>query len=269
MYLKQEVIANMQLGERTWKDAEGLTEKVAVLPLGSLEQHGEHLPLLTDTMICTEIARRAEADLRDTAVFLPTLWLGASDHHRAFPGTVSVSSQVYVQVLLGALDSLIGSGFRRILLLNAHGGNVTPGEMAVYESQLRHRDKEDLFLAFASWMTIAAEQIAALEQVEQAKVSHACEQETSMILCLQPKLVKPEAARGANFPFESAFYHPDFSRGSRVTVPRAFDQLSRNGAFGHPELATAEKGELLFSTATQEVVAFVREFSTWPSIEPH
>lgn len=259
----------MQLGERNWTEIQSLQEKVVVATLGSLEQHGHHLPLLTDTMIGTEIARRAEAILGDEALFLPPLWIGASDHHRAFSGTVSISNDVYVQVLVDMLESLIGSGFRRIFLLNAHGGNITPGRMAIYDVQLRHRDKPELWLAFSSWWTIAAEQVAALTNVQQEMVTHACEQESSMILRLRPELVRRDAARGANIPFESAFYCPDFSKPSRVDVPRAFDQLSETGAFGHPEIMDEEKGESLFAAAVEEVVAFVREFATWPLIAPH
>ncbi len=90
-----------------------------------------------------------------------------------------------------------------------------------------------------------------------------------MVLRLRPELVKQEAATGANIPFESAFYVPDFSAPSRVDVSRAFDQLSKTGAFGHPETASVEKGEALFAAAVQEVVAFVREFAQWPSLAPH
>lgn len=258
----------MRLGERSWNEAGGLTDRVAVLPLGSFEQHGRHLPLLTDAMICTEVARRAEEQLEDEALFLPTLWVGASDHHRAFPGTVSLSNETYVRVLADALESLVSGGFRRVFLLNAHGGNVTPSRQALYDVQLRHRDEPDLWLAFGSWMTIAAGRIAALEEVEQEHVSHACEQETSMILRLRPELVRMEAARGANIPFGSAFYYPDFSGPSLVDVPRAFDGLSETGALGRPEIATAEKGEALFEAAAAEVTAFVREFAGWPEIRP-
>ena len=258
----------MQFGERTWKEIEGLTDRVVVLPLASCEQHGHHLPLLTDTMICREIISRAEAELDDIALFLPTLWVGASNHHRAFPGTVSLSNDVYKQVLMDLLESLIGSGFRRIFLLSAHGGNHTPGCSAVYDIQLRHRDKSDLWIAFGEWMTIAGKQLADLEDVEQNKVIHACEMETSMILRLRPKLVKMEAARGAQIPFESAFYCPDFSRPSRVIVPRSFEQLSETGAFARPETATAEKGESLFDVAVREIVAFVREFAGWSPFAP-
>lgn len=258
----------MQLGEYPWPDVGDQIERVVVVPLGSFEQHGHHMPLLTDTWIGAEIARRAEAELRETALFLPALWIGASDHHRAFPGTVSLSNGVYARVLEDILESLIGSGFRRIFLLNAHGGNITPARMALYATQLRHRDKPALYLAFSSWWTLAAEQVAALTLVEQESVTHACEQETSMILCLRPELVRLEAARGATIPFESAFYCPDFSRPSRVDVPRAFDQLSVTGAFGHPEKATVEKGEALFAAAAAEVVSFVQEFARWPALRP-
>lgn len=260
----------MQLGERNWTEIKDAQKRVVVLPLGSLEQHGHHLPLLTDTLIGSEVARRAEAALGDTALFLPTLWVGASDHHRAFPGTVSIGNANYVRMLVDILESLIGGGFRRIFLLNAHGGNITPGRMAVYDVQMRHyQDKPDLWLAFSSWWTIAAEQIAALENVDQESVTHACEMETSMVLRLRPELVRREAATGANVPFDSAFYCPDFSRPSRVDVPRTFGQVSRTGAFGHPETATEDKGESLFSAAAAEVIAFVREFSAWEPFPPH
>ncbi|HLJ57058.1 MAG TPA: creatininase family protein [Chthonomonadaceae bacterium] len=259
----------MKYGELNWTQIEDASHKVVVLPLGSLEQHGYHLPLLTDTMIGAEITRRAEEALGDEAVFLPMLWVGASDHHRAFPGTVSASNHVYVDLLVDMIESIIAGGFRRIFLLNSHGGNITPGRMAIYDVQLSHRDMPDLYLAFSSWWTLAAEQVAALTNVRQEMVTHACEQESSMILRLRPELVRMDAARGATIPFESAFYFPDFSRPSRVDVPRAFDQLSATGAFGHPELAEAEKGEALFSAAVEQVTAFVREFAEWPVFQPH
>jgi creatinine amidohydrolase len=254
----------MQYGEQTWSAVAAQTQKVVVMPLGSLEQHGHHLPLLTDSLICSEIARRAADELGDEALFLPVLWLGASDHHRGFPGTVSLANATYVQVVIELLESLIGAGFRRIFLLNAHGGNEVPGAHAIYDVQRRHyASKPELWLAFGSWMGVASEQIAAIDALEQQHVTHACELETSMILRLNPALVTLEAARGATIPFESAFYSPDFSRPSRVQVPRSFDQLSVSGAFGHPEVATVAKGEELFSVAVREVVAFIREFAAW------
>jgi creatinine amidohydrolase len=254
----------MHHGEQIWTDMRGMTEKVVVVPLGSLEQHGHHLPLLTDSMIGAEVARRAEAELGDAALFLPMLWLGCSHHHNAFPGTVSLSRSVYVSVLVDMLESLIGAGFRKIFLLNAHGGNIGPANAAMYDVQLRHRQsKPELWLVFSSWFEIAAAQIAAIPALEQKQVTHACELETSAILQIRPELVKMERARGANIPAPSQFYVPDDSAPSRVSVSRMFEQITETGALGHPELGSAEKGEALLAVATAEVVAFVREFAGW------
>jgi creatinine amidohydrolase len=258
----------MQFGEKRWPEMAGLGQKVVVLPLGSTEQHGRHLPLLTDTVICQEIVRRADAELGDEALFLPLLWVGVSEHHRAFPGTVSVQGETYTNFVADVLESLIGGGFRRILLLNAHGGNSVPGHAALYKAQMRHRDERDLWLVFATWYAMAAPQIAAMPQLEQRKVTHACELETSMVLRLRPELVDLDAAQAANVPFDSAFYSPDSSRRNRVSVSLPLDHVSQSGALGHPEVATAEKGEALFVTAVNELVACVREIAAWQPFDP-
>lgn len=258
----------MQIGELRWTDVSRHIHKPVVLPLGSLEQHGHHLPMLTDTLIIGEIARRAEHALKDEALFLPILWVGASDHHLGMPGTVSIGNSHYVAVLEDVLESLIQAGFRRVFLLNGHGGNITPARMALYNVQLRHRQKLDLYLAMSSWWTLAADELAVIPELRTKHVTHACEQETSVILALRPELVTLSEAQGASIPFDSAFYSPDFSRASKVDVPRAFDALSRTGAFGEPETATREKGEHILQCAAEQVARFVREFTEWPIIEP-
>jgi creatinine amidohydrolase len=257
----------MQWGEKTWKDISGMSEKVVVIPLGSMEQHGHHLPLLTDTMICTEFARRAEAALGDDVLFLPVLWLGASDHHRAFSGTVSVNNGLYTQMITDVLESVISAGFKRVMFLNAHGGNELPGFNAIYEVQHRHRKQRDLWIIFASWMEVASGQIASLTDLVQKRVIHACELETSMMLSLTPKLVKMDEAVGTRTEFPSKFYNSDFSASSRVATLRPFDHHSKTGAFGYPEKGTEAKGEALFDLAAKEIIALVNEFKTWPALE--
>ena len=258
----------MQYGECNWRQAGDLTDKVVVLPLGSVEQHGHHLPLLTDSMIGAEIVRRAEEVLGDSALFLPMLWIGASDHHLGFPGTVSVSCDTYTRMLSEMLESLIGSGFRRIFVLNAHGGNVVAGELALYEVQMRHRTDSDLWLVLGTWFLLTAPQIASLEVLDQKRVSHAAEPETSMILRLRADLVDLEQARGGDSVNSSPFCRSVPGGIGRVRVWRPFEQRSVTGALGHPELATPEKGEALFETVVAEVVACVRDIATWPEWEP-
>ncbi|GAB4454968.1 MAG: creatininase family protein [Armatimonadaceae bacterium] len=256
----------MQYGEQNWREVPAHRGKVVVVPLGSMEQHGHHLPLLTDSMIGEEIARRAEAELGSDALFLPMLWLGASDHHRSFPGTVSLSSETYTHVLKELLDSLIGGGFRRIFLLNAHAGNITPARMAITDKQIEYRQQHpDLYLAFVSWFDLLTP--AMRETVEpklaQHQISHACEWETSAIQTIRPELVgddRPSTRRR----FASSFWCPDFRDASRVDIARTLEQSSPTGALGYPELADPAKGEALLTLATQEVAAFVRELATYP-----
>jgi creatinine amidohydrolase len=258
----------MKYGECRWTEITDLTDRVCVVPLGSLEQHGHHLPLLTDSMIGAEIVRRAEAALGDTAVFLPMLWVGASDHHRGFPGTVSITIQTYTHFVGDVLESLVGSGFRRIFVLNSHGGNILPGRRAVYDVRMRHRDEGDLWLVFGTWFELAASAVAELDLIEQKRVTHASELETSMVLRLRPELVDLEHAQGDRFPFESAFFRPGQREPSRVATYYPLDRLSATGAMGHPEHATAEKGEALFAAAVNQVAACVREIATWPTLNP-
>ena len=259
----------MNYGELTSNTIPGLLDKIVVLPIASLEQHGRHLPMLTDSMIGGEIVRRVQEQVGDAAIFLPMLWVGASDHHLNLPGTVSVSNDIYTQLLMDMLESLVQHGFRRILLLNSHGGNGGPAGNAIYQVKLRHPDQPDLWLALATWFQIAGRQIAQIDALQQKHVTHACELETSMILRLRPELVKMADARGANIPFDSVFWSADSSGDSRVSVARPFDQTSQTGALGHPELATPEKGEQLFAAAAGEVAAFITEFSGWTDFPAH
>src|SRR5690606_28155402 len=120
----------MKLGEQNWKDASEMTDKVVIVPTGAHEQHGHHLPLLTDAMIGEEIIKRAEPKLADSALILPMLWLGHSPHHLQFPGSVSVSADTYIRVIQDITESLIQGGFRRILFFNSHAGNMAPTGVA-------------------------------------------------------------------------------------------------------------------------------------------
>src|SRR5688500_8154854 len=105
----------MLLGEQAWTDAAKMTDRIVVVPTGAHEQHGHHLPLLTDSMIGEEIIRRAQYDLQDGVLFAPMLWLGHSPHHLEFTGTISVSGDTYIRIIEDITESLIRGGFRRIL----------------------------------------------------------------------------------------------------------------------------------------------------------
>ena len=175
----------MQLADLTWPDVAALSKNIPVVfPVASLEQHGRHMPLYTDSMLTGEIARRAEVVLGDSVLFAPLLWLGNSHHHMDFPGTLSAKPRVYLDLLCGLLDNFITHGFKRLIILNGHGGNDVPGKQAVFEIRQRHRQRKDLLLLSITYWKTNDEASKSHPDLRQTIMGHACEWETSMVLVL-------------------------------------------------------------------------------------
>ncbi len=148
----------MLLENLTWPEVKRLkpATKIVVLPLGSFEQHGPHLPLTTDTDIVTAVARGVEAARPSKVLCLPTLWPGHSTHHLFFPGTLSVSQMPYIELVRELCASIVNFGAKKVFLLNGHGGNDVPLRAALRE--LKSRFPKVRFV-FASYWTLAAESI--------------------------------------------------------------------------------------------------------------
>jgi hypothetical protein len=142
----------MLLQEMTWPEIANLSRDIPVLvPVAALEQHGHHMPVFTDSLLVGEVVRRVGAAMSDRVLIAPLMWLGNSHHHMDFPGTLSASPRVYLDLLNDLGESLLAHGFRRIVFVNGHGGNITPGKQAIFELRQRHRDRSDLLLLFASY----------------------------------------------------------------------------------------------------------------------
>src|SRR5438105_1946534 len=142
----------MKLADLTWPAVAALAPNTPVVfPVPALEQHGRHLPVFTDSLLCGEIVRRAEERLGDRVLFAPLTWLGSSDHHLDFAGTLSAAPRVYLDLLNGLIDNFVRHGFRRLVFVNGHGGNHIPGQQAVFEARQRYRSRDDLLLLFATY----------------------------------------------------------------------------------------------------------------------
>lgn len=245
----------MLLAELTWAEVDALDRNTPVVfPVAALEQHGRHAPLFTDSLLMGEIARRAEIELGDAALFAPLQWLGNSHHHLDFPGTLSAEPRLYIDLLCGLLENFLFHGFRRLLILNGHGGNDVPGKQAIFEVRQRHRERKDLLLLFGTYWNLTERAAAAHPELHDTALGHACEWETSMVLRLNPRLIKghesvPDQGRGQ--PFEPA------SRG--WTMP----DRSLHGHVGAPRYATAEKGEALFAAFADGAVDLIRRMIAW------
>jgi creatinine amidohydrolase len=245
----------MLLADSTWPDIAALPKDMPVVfPVAALEQHGRHMPMFTDSMLMGEIARRAEIELKDEVLFAPLQWLGNSHHHMDFAGTMSAEPRLYLDLLCGLLENFIAHGFKRLLILNGHGGNDVPGKQAVFEVRQRYRQRNDLLLLFATYWTLSPGAHQAHPDLQQKALGHACEWETSMVLRLAPHRVKNHTQVG-EVPFGNAF-EPS-SRG--WIMP----DRSGPGHVGAPRTASAEKGEALFQCFTRDTVAMLQRMIAW------
>jgi len=219
---------------------------VFVAPIAACEQHSRHLPTCTDTLLVTAIAEGVEQRLPEPVLLLPTLWLGASGHHLRFGATLSAEVDTHIAILADLLTPLLDDGYRRLLVLNGHGGNIDTMHLALRRLQGRYQDRQ---LTAASYWELAEKELAALAQGPRKVMGHACEFETSMVLALRPDLVRRDEIRNDPPPAEPAL------RG--LFLAEDMKQRTRQGAVGYPELASAEKGQALLHAAiarTAEVV---------------
>ena len=250
----------MYLAELTSPQLAALPRETPIIfPIAALEQHGGHLPVLTDTQLVGEVVRRAEAALASQAVFAPVLWLGNSDHHLDFPGTLSAPPRPYLDLLVGLAENVLRHGFKRVIFLNGHGGNDVPGRQAVFELRQRHRDTEGLLLLMATYWSLGGrpfERSVAGGWVQQ-EMGHACEWETSMMLRLDPAKV---GSFGSLDPVDAT---PPFHPAHRGWVTR---ERTSTGHIGHPAAASQEKGEVLFEVFSADVVRLLERVRRWDGV---
>ena len=239
----------------TWPAVTAVSKDVpVVLPIAAVEQHGRHLPVFTDSMLLQEVVRRSAESLGDRVVWAPLLWLGNSHHHLDFAGTLSAAPRTYLDVLGDLIDNLLLHGFRRIVLLNGHGGNIVPAQQAVFEARQRTRTRSDVVLLAATYWLLGGKPSLVDPAIAQENMGHACEWETSMILRLAPHLVgdlsqvEPVAM---GMPLEPA---------AQGWITR---ERSAPGHIGDPKSATALKGETLFGIFARDVVNFLERVIAW------
>lgn len=252
----------MLLENLSWPEVHKLKlgKQIVLLPLGSFEQHGHHLPLTTDTDIVTAIARRLEEKRPRQILCLPTLWPGHSTHHLFFPGTLSVSQLPYLQLLLELCRSMIKSGAQKIFLLNGHGGNDVPARAAVRELKTEFPKAQ---VVFGSYWSLAGATLKAVRESGPGGLGHACEMETSIMLHLHPERVKPALARRDGPKATDPYRKSDMQYARPVFFVNDFHEVTKTGVVGHPDLATARKGKKFLDGIVEEVGEFVDSFAKW------
>ncbi|WP_370401019.1 creatininase family protein [Sulfitobacter sp. JB4-11] len=233
-------------------------DAVVILPIASIEQHGPHLPTMTDTRLGHEVAVRAARKVAATrpVVVTPVVWSGLSEHHMPFGGTLTVSAATLRAVLTDLIASITRLGFRKILLSNSHGGNI------IAMQQLCDELSPDCAatIVATTYAIEAGPEIAALLE-DQDGVQHAGEAETSMMLACQADLVDTQDLAAIGTPGEGG---PGFLKAGRASYRwRPFAHATVDGVSGTPEKSTAEKGEALLEASAEGIAALILDAQTW------
>jgi len=226
---------------------------IAILPTASTEQHGPHLPICTDATICEAVCRQAAegASAEVSVTVAPALVYGISDHHRPYPGVLSLPSVTFIQVVSDVAAGLIASGFRKLLIVNGHGGNEEAVRIVARDLANSH----PVAVAATDYYIFASASLAVAEALSVGPVpGHAGHFETSLMLALRPDLVagRPEAGAGRYVP----------SPRPGVTLARAGARIGDGpGHTDDASRASADLGRRLLDAIAGELAAFLREFA--------
>ena len=224
---------NQLLPTTTTTDAKKRDAKCAVLPVGSFEQHGDYLPLITDTVVASAISQ--ELSKAYPLLQLPPVTISCSQEHSAWHGTVSISSNTLHAIVNDIYCSIANSGLTSLVILNCHGGNYALANV-VQEGNAQGK-RMALFPSGADWTQ--ARQSAGLVTSNHEDM-HAGELETSILLHVNPELVRDG--------YQAADWVADDRRHLLTT---GMGEYTRSGVIGRPSLATAEKGKAVLASLAE------------------
>ena len=230
--------------QNTKRDFEQARPQIAVLPVGAVEQHGSHLPVGTDHFIASALAERVAERL--DAFLLPFLSIASSIEHRKSAGTVYLKAATLAQVVRDIAESLHGSGYEKLVVINGHGGNW------ILKPTVRQLNVDleglDVVLIHTS---VAQHRAGEVMERPQGDI-HAGEKETSLMLHLHPDLVKDVRDCGEqDFPPQEYMDYFDTS------------ELTEDGYWGYPQLASAEKGERMLELMTECAIAYIDKLEAY------
>nr|WP_255575270.1 creatininase family protein [Caldovatus aquaticus] len=230
---------------------------LVIVPVASLEQHGPHLATGVDIVCATAVAQcvaRLLGERGTPAVVTPCVWTGLAEHHVAFGGTVTLDYAAFAAVLGGVVRSAARAGFRRVMLLNGHGGNAEAVAVAATELSV----ELGIAVAAGTYWHLAAEAIAPLLD-RQPGLLHACEAETSLMLALLPEAVRRERMAEAVGPSSTRVAGQPAALARR----RSFKELTPSGVIGDARTASAEKGERILAAVAERIATLLQNEALW------
>ena len=263
-------MAKYRFAEMIWNEIRDAAQagKVAVLPVATYEDHGPHLPVDTDVVLCTGICERAVARIADEAVLAPAIPHGYSPHHMDFHGTLTIEWDTFIKYVRDVCTSLSHHGFERILIVNGHGSNASPLDLAARLTVLASEGKT-YCASVSHWDLRKAKTAGAeLRDSDYGGTSHGGEYETSLYLALKPERVEMDKAVDERSPMQNSFRtdllagtHP---QGSGARLVPYWSSQTASGVMGDATKATPEKGAAWLEAAADGLVDLIRELKAQP-----
>jgi creatinine amidohydrolase len=243
----------------TWEELKEVIkeDRVAILPIGSVEQHGKHLPIDTDNFILEQMCIAAAEKVPNKVLLLPLISYGFCLHQCDFPGPLNVSGRVLSDFVLDINKSLSYHGIRRILLVNGHGSNAPYLDDAARRTILETNSQCATFITYK----LANKEISEVRESEwPGGIAHACEMETSVYLYLAKERVRPNKAEKDIGFQKSDFHWVDTIGPSPVSMRNWLSSYSKTGVIGDPTLANEHKGKIIFDAVVEGMVRLIEEF---------
>jgi len=250
--MKDEIL----LAKMTWQDVEKrLTESnVAIVPVGSTEQHGPALPVDNDAFTSYTMAVMAAEKVADYVkpVVTPPISFGVSEHHMEFPGTISLAPEVMSDVVTSVCRCLAHHGFKKIAILNGHGGN----DAALHTAMYKVKKETGAFVCLVNWWEMAMDVI---RKSTEPPFFHADETETSVALALNQRVKTDKFVRTIPATQIPEFIKPDFfASPPTVGVPIEMKKLTSTGVVGDATRASREKGEEIVEVVIDRLTTFLK-----------
>jgi creatinine amidohydrolase len=258
------IIKKFWFNELTWLEVNECVkeERVVLLPVGAIEQHGPHLPLDVDSVQAVEICERAAATEPFLFLIMPPVHYGWVGLGLDFPGTIHISAEHFIGYAADICGSLARMGFRKVILVNGHGGNQAFLEVAAR----RTMSAFDIHVALVNCWGLGKEIVDEYRESQfPGGMAHAGEYETSMYMACRPKLVKTNLIEKEMYESEPRrWFWGDLMASSPVQMMDVASRSTVSGVSGDPTKASAEKGDAFLQAAATDLIGVAREFLTIP-----
>ena len=259
--------AKFRYDELTWPEMRQAVARqpVILLPFGTVEDHGPHLPLNTDNVIVESICREVARRVPDEVLVMPLVAYGLNEHHMDFPGPVSVGMETLIELLADVAGSAAHHGFTHILIVNGHGSNAPIADLAARRVVLETGTICGAMSPNAAIDPALAEPtLSQMRRSAPGGIAHAGEYETAMMLHLRPDLVQMDQAVREEGQLTLPYFNWDHAAPSALAWQDWWSRMSESGVCGDPTVATVEFGRALFDTTVENMVRFVHAFRTIP-----